>query len=66
MVHRNKDKVLAAEKVVDKVDKMVEGRKLMLRRAIHQQFQLEREHQKRKKRESPTGPIGAERTGIGW
>lgn len=46
MVHRNKDKVLAAGKVVDKVDKMVEGRKLMLRRAIHQQFQLEREHQK--------------------
>lgn len=47
MVHRNKDKVLAAGKVVDKVDKMVEGRKLMLRRAIHQQFQLERERQKR-------------------
>lgn len=49
MVHRNKDKVLAAGKVVDKVDKvdkMVEGRKLMLRRAIHQQFQLERERQK--------------------
>lgn len=46
MVHRNKDKVLAAGKVVDKVDKMVEGQKLMLRRAIHQQFQLERERQK--------------------
>lgn len=46
MVHRNKDKVLSAGKVVDKVDKMVEGRKLMLRRAIHQQFQLERERQK--------------------
>ena len=46
MVHRNKDKVLAAGKVLDKVDKMVEVRKLMLRRAIHQQFQLERERQK--------------------
>ena len=46
MVHRNKDKVLAAGKVVDKVDKMGEGRKLMRRRAIHQQFQLERERQK--------------------
>jgi len=46
MVHRNKDKVLVAGKVVDKVDKTVEGRKLMLRRAIHQQFQLERERQK--------------------
>lgn len=46
MVRRNKDKVLAAGKVVDKVDKMVEGRKLMLPRAIHQQCQLERERQK--------------------
>lgn len=47
MVHRNKDKVLAAGKVVDKVDKMVEGRKLMLRRAIHQRFQLEGNAKKR-------------------